>query len=349
MRGSTLAIRADANIRIGTGHVMRCLALAQAWQDAGGNVVFLCSDLPPRVGDRLQRENVSTRVLAAVPGSLADAHETAAIAAELNVEWLLVDGFHFDETFFALLHAGGISIMLMDDHASRRRYPAEIVLNPNIFASPEMYRDISSEAVLAGPEYALLRREFRARTSPAGVSTERNRLLVTMGGSDPDGVTLRILAALNRITEPLEISILSGGLNPHLASLRGAVLHSAHPARLLTDVADMPGLLSSVDMAISAPGGTCFELAIMGVPILLVTIAKNHERTAQEFAARGMAASIGWCDRLTVSELAANIEKFVSDAPLRQNLAAKALNLIDGCGAERVVRAMLTQYAKVVL
>jgi UDP-2,4-diacetamido-2,4,6-trideoxy-beta-L-altropyranose hydrolase len=323
--------------------VMRCLALAQAWKDAGGRTVFLSTELTSALEQRLHAEDMAVRRLEASPGSMQDACQTASLSAKLAADWLVVDGFHFGDTFLSALHS--TPILLIDDHGARGNYVAEVVVNPNIFATSEAYKGRCQGQLLAGPRYALLRREFRfPRAKLRSRGQGPMRLLITMGGSDADNVTSKILLALNQSKLPaLEITILCGSANPHIAGLQNAAEQSQYPAEVIIDASDMARLLSSIDLAISAPGGTSLELACMGVPMLLVTIAENHARTADEFPRRRLAISAGWYDQLTVQELSSVIANFLTDNHGHREMSENGLKLIDGFGAERVVAAMLAR------
>jgi spore coat polysaccharide biosynthesis predicted glycosyltransferase SpsG len=149
------------------------------------------------------------------------------------------------------------------------------------------------------------------------------------------------LLAISDLKLPeLEITVLCGGANPHTAELKNTVKRSKYPVNVIIDASNMARLLSSIDLAISAPGGTSLELASMGIPMLLVTMAENHARTADEFARRRLALSAGWYDQLTVKELSCAIEDFLSDNARQREMSQDGSRLIDGCGAERVVAAM---------
>ncbi len=341
MTAGTLLVRADASVQMGTGHVMRCLALAQAWQDAGGEVVFVC-DVDAATERRLGAERISVRRVSAAAGSIRDASETSAIAAELNAEWLLLDGYHFGEEFLRRLQLALTPILLIDDHGSRDGYGAEMILNPNVFASADAYRGRFDGEILAGPEFALLRREFGMRRQEKPAPLLAKNLVVTMGGSDPDNVTLRVLQALDRVrADGLQITVIGGGASPHVSSWKRAVETSPHWMRIQVDVQDMAAALGGADAVISAPGGTCAELAVLGVPMLLVTIADNHVRTAEEYATQGLAAAMGWHHQFDVEALALRIEQFMDDFEGRSRTALAASRRIDGRGAERVVAAMV--------
>jgi UDP-2,4-diacetamido-2,4,6-trideoxy-beta-L-altropyranose hydrolase len=340
----TVLFRSDANPQIGVGHIMRSLAIAQAWQDSGGRAVFLIAQGSPLVEDRLRSEGIEVRSVSSPPASQQDAAETSGLLAEIGVDWVVIDGFHFDLPYIDELRATGILMVLVDDHAARSRYDAEIVLNPNIFAAPSMYQSLPATGdLLLGLKYSLLRREFRNRPKREVSASPARKIVITMGGADPDNVSGRLLAAMNRVdVDGLEITLVSGASNPHESALRGVVEASRWPIQWLKDVRDMPAVLQSADAAITAPGGTCAELAALGIPMLLVTIADNHVRTGEEFAAQHLAVNLGWHTELSNDALAVAIQSFVMNFSLRRELAGNALSKVDGLGAQRVVQAMLS-------
>src|SRR5262245_47860447 len=104
---SLLLLRADAGCRMGTGHVMRCLALAQAWQDAGGRAVFALAGESLPLENRLESEGCPVERLTAEAGSESDARQTTSIARRLGAEWVVVDGYQFGSTFQRVLKDEG--------------------------------------------------------------------------------------------------------------------------------------------------------------------------------------------------------------------------------------------------
>ena len=116
LAGKPLVIRADADSRMGTGHVMRCLALAQAWQDAGGRALFLMAAVPPALKTRLESEDMEVAPLQATPGSPEDAGETAALARSCGADWVVADGYHFGADYQRLLKDSGLRLLCIDDY-----------------------------------------------------------------------------------------------------------------------------------------------------------------------------------------------------------------------------------------
>ncbi len=339
-----LLLRADGDAQIGTGHVMRCLALAQAWQAQGGAAHFVCnSTLPAPLAERLRNEGATLTTLAAMPGSAADAAETVALATKMAVEWVVVDGYHFDAAYQQALKAAGLRLLFIDDHGHAAHYSADLVLNQNVYAQAQIYaqRDEHTQLLLGG-KHALLRREFwpwrgRQRTSAAQVQ----RVLITLGGADAENVTLKALNAFAHIDRPdLELIVVVGASNPYKDSLAAAAAQLPQQVRLLQNVTDMPALMAEADLAITASGSTCWELLFMGLPAMLIEIAANQTPIAEHLEALDAAVRLGWHADLQPAHLAAAIQPLLVDPARRRALAAKGQELIDGYGSARVVQQL---------
>src|SRR5258708_32931481 len=111
----TLLIRADASVTIGTGHAMRCLALAQAWQDAGGKAVMAMAESLSAVDERLASEGIQTVYLSQAAGSRGDERETAELACSQNADWVVLDGYRFASEYQQAMKATGRKVMVVDD------------------------------------------------------------------------------------------------------------------------------------------------------------------------------------------------------------------------------------------
>ena len=162
MTASVLLIRADASVAMGSGHVMRCLALAQAWQDAGGRAVFAMADVTPAIHERLTAESSGVLTLSASAGSAEDSKQTIELAQAQNAKWLVVDGYQFDAEYYQRsMKAANFKLLFLDDFGHAKHYSADVVLNQNVSAQQGLYSDCEVHTrVLLGPKYALLRREF---------------------------------------------------------------------------------------------------------------------------------------------------------------------------------------------
>ena len=335
-----LLIRADASTQMGTGHVMRCLALAQAWQDKGGQVTLAATTFPPALGERLASEGLTLVTLTAEPGSPDDAQQTAEHARALGATWVIVDGYQFGAAYQRALKDAGLRVLFMDDYGHAGTYCADIVLNQNSYAHEGLYVQRASHTrLLLGPQYVLLRREFwpwrgwRRETSEVA-----RKVLITMGGSDPDNVTLKVIRALDQIEAPgLEVTVIVGGGNPHFTEIEAAAQISRHQIKVERNVSDMPTLMAWADVAVTAGGSTCYELAFMGVPALIIVLAENQQPGAAALAEAGIAWNFGWHSHVEALVLAVSLNQIFGDAATRTMMAQCGQALIDGHGSVRIV------------
>ena len=342
-RGEGLLIRVDADHRTGTGHAMRCLALAQAWMEAGGTARVALGSAPPAMEERLSGEGLEVIRLDDPANAAEDAARTLAVLEQRGGGWLVVDGYGFDAAYQTTVVAAGVPLLFVDDYGHASHYAADIVLNQNLYATESLYASREPRTqLLLGTRYALLRREFAA--CPPGERTiprTATRVLVTLGGSDPDNVTLAILRALRLAPVPrLDIVVVAGPANTHVDLLRDEIARFPHAVRLLSSVSDMPRLMRWADLALSAGGSTCWELAYLGVPIIAVVLADNQEPIARSLAAAGVARDAGRGSDLDVARLAESIAELVGHDDERRRMSERGRALVDGQGARRVVDRM---------
>ncbi|MCK6529422.1 UDP-2,4-diacetamido-2,4,6-trideoxy-beta-L-altropyranose hydrolase [Myxococcota bacterium] len=338
-----LLVRADAGPGIGAGHVMRGLALGQAWADAGGRVEFLTRPGVPELEARLRGEGFGVHPCEVAPGR-DDAALTGELALRLGAGWVAADGYAFDAPWQEAVRASGARLLVVDDYGHAGEWPAEVVLNPNLGADPARYgRRAPHTRLLLGPRFALLRREFLARRGDAARDRSAGRrLLVTLGGSDPADATSRVLDALDLLPPgELETTVVLGAAHPRREVLRARLAAAGIRGVEATD--DMAGLMAWADMAVSAGGSTCWELAFMGVPALVLVVADNQRGATRALHAAGCVESLGeapaWAGRPAV--VAGALRSLVGDGARRRSMAERLRALVDGRGAERVVGAMV--------
>jgi UDP-2,4-diacetamido-2,4,6-trideoxy-beta-L-altropyranose hydrolase len=342
-----LIIRTDASITVGTGHVMRMVALAQAWQDAGGTAVFVCAEITDPIEQRIRSEQCRVEKLFVTPGSRDDLAATSALAARYAAESpstaVALDGYLFTADFQLGLKETGCRVLAVDDYGHCDCYHADFVLNQNVSAREDLYvkRD-SRTRLLLGSKYALLRREFTDNCECRRVTVEKaGKLLVTLGGADSENVTAKVIDAV--ADSGLEVKVVVGGSNPHLPSLRRAVAAaSVGSARvdLVVNTSDMPELMKWADLAVAAGGSTSWELAYFGVPALFIVLASNQEQSTHELERQGFGICLGEHSQLDPSLLRTALAHLVDDSETRAAFAARGREIVDGLGAARVARAL---------
>jgi len=343
----TLLIRADASAAIGTGHVMRCLALAQAWQDAGGRAVFAMAESARATQTLLEAESCDVLPVSASPGTIDDILQTIELAQERNCEWVVVDGYQFRAAYQQGLKASKVKVLFLDDCGHSEHYVADLVLNQNASATSMMYsaREAHTQLLL-GPRYAMLRREFSVwRDWKRAIHPACSRVLVMMGGSDEGNVTAIVIEALRLLAmNEIETTVVAGGTNPHFAGLQSQAARSGLKITVLKDVSNVGELMAGADLAISAAGSTCWELCLLGLPSLLIDVADNQTTVARELDKRECAIHIS--DRkVTPETIAKGLQGIIGTQELRQSLSCRSRELVDGRGASRVVSILRRQEA----
>lgn len=329
---------------MGTGHIMRCLALAQAWKGAGGRAAFASESSFSDIEWHLKQEGFPVHHIAASPGHLEDAVLTAELADSIKACFVVVDGYQFDAEYQKALMNAGQHLLVIDDHGHEKSYRSELVLNQNIYANEDLYRDRDYRTrLLLGPDYVLLRREFwswrgRRRCNPDRVG----KILVTLGGSDPDNVTLKIIDALHDIDLPeSELMVVVGAGNANIDALDAASKFCKIPVRLLKNASNMPELMASADIAIISGGTTSYETAFMGLPSMIVMIADNQIAVAEKMAEIKAAVNLGWHTDLTCEKIRMAFTDLADCRASRDSLSRIGCKLVDGLGSSRVVRVML--------
>lgn len=338
-----LLIRADGNNQIGTGHVMRCLALAQAWQENGGEVHFAIREGSILLESRLRDEGINLHVITVASGSAADAAQTVALTEAVDSTWVVVDGYKFGAAYQQAVKQIDLHLLVIDDYGHADHYFADLVLNQNVYAVEHLYDNRSQHTrLLLGTRYALLRREFWSwRGWEREITTIARKVLITLGGGDLDNVALKVIRALQSITvEDLEVVVIVGSSNPHWQTLLEATQEWRHRFRLERNVMNMTALMAWADIAVSAGGSTCWELALMGLPTIVVTLAENQKAVGPGLEAVGAAISLGWHSDVTSQQIAKSIENLLADFDQRSKMAYCGQKLVDGFGVARVVQHM---------
>lgn len=342
---TTLIIRADAEPQNGMGHVMRSLALAQAWQEGGRKAMFAMAAGVSGVEARLKAEGMEIVQLSAPPGSCDDATQLVELAQRTGATWVVLDGYHFGSDYQQRIKHAGLRLLCIDDYGHAGHYASDVVLNPNLSATEAWYaRRAPATRLLLGNRYALLRREFAkwhgwTRSIP---EVGRN-VLVTLGGYDPNRVMPKVMDALQHVhVEGLEAVVVASDRVDD-GNLQGAMGSSRCAIRLERGSMNMADHMSWADAAVSAGGSTCWELAFMGLSSVMLVLAENQRPIAEGLADAGLAVNLGWHERCSAHQIARGLQQLLSTVETRAAMARRGRALIDGEGADRVVMVLTGQ------
>jgi len=352
-------IRVDASRNIGTGHLMRCLALAEALRDRGAAVRFACRGQHGLPAELMCAHGFEALpLLASVGGSGStagsdhsgwlgmsweeDAEQTAAAMAG-GVEWLIIDHYGIDWRWQQRLRALTARIMVIDDLADRR-HDCDLLLDQNL------HRDSAARylkcvprrcRLLLGPEYALLRRDFAA--ARAGVRPRDgavHRILVCMGGGDGGNFTATALGALARLDTPgVEVEVVIGSQHPALEQIQD--LCRMHRFACYVQVQRMAELMARADLSVGACGSASWERCCVGLPAVLVAIADNQVAIGNGLSTRGAAVYLGRSATVDVRALAHAMESLLRQPERLRDMSLRAYALADGLGAQRVAQALV--------
>lgn len=359
-----IAIRTDASVQIGTGHVMRCLTLADRLKGAGAECVFICR---PHLGNLLefisQREHrtislggKSSRVPSVPPDERSthlswlgtdwatDAGQTIDTLGSEGVDLLVVDHYALDSKWEGALRSSCNRLMVIDDLADRA-HDCDLLLDQNLGRTATNYSGLvpTSAELLIGPAYALLRPEFsdyRAESLAGRESCRFNRLLITMGGVDSNNMTCAVLDVLKSLKLPtdFEVTVVLGKSASWIQRVKSKAMEMPCRTTLLIDVCDMARIMTKSDFAIGAAGSTSWERCCLGLPALQMVLAPNQESIAAAIDEIGAARTV------SQESLKATLGLIFEDQNSREAFLAQsktAREVADGGGAMTVARKLL--------
>jgi len=321
---------------------MRMIALAQAWRRRGGEADFLCCLCPDGLRIRVENAGFSVQMIEADPGSHVDLNALLEAVRDRDGACVALDNYHFNFQYQSEVRRAAKRSLVVDDYGHLDWYCADVVLNQNPSA-PDL--DLPSRSpnsiILEGTRFALIREEFLKIQRFERPESEGLNLMITMGGGDPDNVTGLVLNAVARCGGRIdEAQVIVGGANPNLDIIRKQASALPFPAEVFLNVADMPQQMCRADVAITAGGSTCWELAFMGVPMAVILVAENQRRSIEAFARDGAAVVLGSHSDLSPESIRRSIENFISDARTRQLISNAARRVVDGAGSDRVAAAL---------
>lgn len=354
-----VVFRADASLQMGTGHVMRCLTLADALRVRGAECRFLCREHPGNLIGFIRDKGFPVEALPrgeAVPadagpqtahadwlgvGQERDAADCSPILAALNPDWLIVDHYALDSRWELALKPHCGRLMVVDDLADRA-HACDLLLDQTFGRDAADYRALVPAGcmLLCGSQYALLRPEFAA-LRPASLQRRAEprlrRLLITMGGVDKDNATGKLLEGLKSCALPADcrIVVVMGTTAPALADVRQRAEDMPWPTDVRVGVGDMARLMADSDLVIGAAGATSWERCCLGLPTVMLVLADNQRKVAGELAGAGAVCLLSDPARI-VEELPPLLGDLLARPARLGSMSRRAAAIVDGRGAERV-------------
>jgi UDP-2,4-diacetamido-2,4,6-trideoxy-beta-L-altropyranose hydrolase len=323
----------DAGRLIGSGHIMRCLTLADGMRRNGWDCRFAVAPGSLEAAPALAESGLPVL-------QLTDKSPDALFALTGPCDLLVIDNYGLAADFESACRSWSRWLMVIDDLANRA-HRCDILLDQTLGRLPKDYAQLvpAQTTILIGPDYALLRPQFaqyRERSLRRRAKGGRlGRILISLGGADPNDVTGRILDGIRQATgRRLHLDIVSGAFGLSDATRQRA---SESNISVLHHVAMMADLMTEADLAIGAGGMTSWERCCVGLPTLLVITADNQRGVALGLADAGAAHLLGWHAEITADGVAAAITDIEHEPETLKAMSAAAAGLCDGRGAERVM------------
>ncbi|OBY92288.1 UDP-2,4-diacetamido-2,4,6-trideoxy-beta-L-altropyranose hydrolase [Pseudomonas sp. AU11447] len=364
-----IVFRVDASLRIGTGHVMRCLTLADALKANGAQCHFISREHPGNLNALIQQREHTLGTLPYSPTEYSeeenapphaswletsweeDAIQTAEQLVGARADWLILDHYALDYRWEKLLAEKTRHIMVIDDLADRL-HACDLLLDQNLGRSADDYarRVPAACRLLLGPQFALLRPEFaqlRDRSLQRRQKVQARSLLISMGGGDTPNATTRIMHSLRGVLDSQwTLQVVMGANALRTAEVDAVARSMPCPTSVLVNTPHMAKLMVEADIAIGAAGSTSWERCCLGLPSIMLVMADNQERIATQLQQVGAAALIQSIDSIE-TQLPLALQSLCAPSQLHL-MALAAADVTDGKGTERVIE-LLTQHPGVSL
>ncbi|QYJ72726.1 UDP-2,4-diacetamido-2,4,6-trideoxy-beta-L-altropyranose hydrolase [Shewanella sp. FJAT-51649] len=347
-----ILIRADASVLIGSGHIMRCLVLAQALMKQGHEVSFACRRQPGDLVELIQKRGFRVMALIA-PGQAPSLGSTLDYSSWLGVPWqqdaeslvtqagkielLIVDHYGINIEWERWVKGAlGCKLFVIDDLV--RSHAADLLLDQTLLREKQAYVSLGvAKRVLVGSDYALLAEHFPAAreamlSKPATLN--RPRVLLFMGAMDLPNVTLRVIEAfaLSGADKRPLLTVLLGKHARHYQQVREACIRAGGWVNHIEHVDNMAELMCQHDLAIGAAGTTALERACVGLPSIIIPLADNQKDICQNLVATNAVISLE-IDKIE-AELIVKYELLLADY---RDFRNRNFALCDGLGTRRVM------------
>ena len=359
--------RTDASLCMGSGHLMRCLTLADALKAQGAQCHFISRAHPGHMLEVIRQRGFDLSVLPEPPltapaqaASLhdsvpahaewlgcdwqTDAQQTYAVLNNLQPDWLVVDHYALDQRWETALRPHYQKLMVIDDLADRP-HQCDLLLDQNLGCQPQDYANLvpAQCKLLIGPQYALLRPEFaalRAYSLQRRQQPVLKNILITMGGVDQPNATGQVLQALKGCPLPQDcrISVVMGLQAPWLEQVRAQAKDMPWTIEVMVNISDMAQRMADSDLAIGAAGSTSWERCCLGLPTLMVVLANNQWPGARALEAATAACLIGGAGEIA-TQLSLAIHSATQHDRLLQ-MSTSSASVTAGLGTAKVLQAL---------
>lgn len=337
-----VGFRTEGNEHVGLGHLKECLSLAKRLENqyAVRSLFIISSDTVDiqGFGDFVP----AVERLPAETGE-EDAKLTSQILEEYGLNLLVVNLKSVSPHYLRDLKEKGFTLICIDE-LGNKEIMADVVINGSIVEDWHRYQLRNQSATTYfGPEYMVMDEAFgifHGKKRP--IRGRAKGVLVSMGGADPSGATLRVIGALDKLDKEIEKVIVIGPAFPHHSKLRELVpMLVEDNFQICRAVSNMAELMFKADVAISHGGDTLYELACVGTPNLVLYEVEHERIQASVFEKKGATICLGKGTEVPLEEITSSVSHLLQDEALRKEMSRQGKKLVDGKGAEIVCAIIL--------
>lgn len=355
--------RTDASLDIGTGHVMRCLTLADEFRQYGGISTFLCAPHEGNLIEFILAKGYRVNVLPFRGGNTAyadspvhaswlgktweqDAQQTLEALQGEKFDWLVVDHYALDSRWEMAVKPAYARLLVIDDLADRL-HVCDAVLDQNLGSTEQRYvgKVPTNCRLFVGARYAMLRPEFAALRNASLARRQQGelwRMLVTMGGVDKHNATGQVLQAVQAtksLPANLQIDVVMGQHAPWLEAIRDQAAGLPYKTVVHVNTPEMAKLMVANDLAIGAAGSTSWERCALGLPTIMAVLAENQRKAAQHLGESG-AVLVADMNGTFSDNVGRCLEQVVEHPDLLKRMSRHAAAITSGDGAQILAKWM---------
>lgn len=362
INASNYLFRVDSSNQIGSGHVIRCLTLAQGLRNNGANCTFLSRNLDGNINHLIckkdfqlielprpiiQYKNYDYNIEHSAWSEVSweqDAEETINCIKKNNFNKLVVDHYAFSHSWETRVSKYIKDVIVIDDLGDREHF-CNYLLDQNLGSSHSKYLNLIPKdcKTLIGTEYALIRPEFiehRNESIDRNRSESSKRILINFGGGDPKNYISKILKSISvyKISTVIKIDIILGAINYNLDECYNLAKLIPNEINFFHYLDNMSETLIKTDLVIGAAGSSSWERCCMGIPSIIFSLAKNQNNIAKALSDSGAALLL---DESSIENgrLIKEIERLINSNELLL-MSKRASEVVDGCGVKRVIGAL---------
>jgi UDP-2,4-diacetamido-2,4,6-trideoxy-beta-L-altropyranose hydrolase len=351
-----IAIRADASIDIGNGHVLRCVTLAKELLQQGCDILFICCELEGHLGDFLLTLGFDVAFIdKPVPGDslfeqmVKDAEQSCSVLSGSDWDWVVVDHYALSAEWHVAIRQAVNAVFAIDDLANRP-LDCDVLLDQTFGRVEEDYSAyVPADCKLfMGAEYALLGVEYSmkrvASLAKRRQCQEIRCILVSVGGGgDAQNVTGDILKALESVVwdKSIHVDVVLGAHALHLSKIKRQLKALNYSVQLHVATNQMSALMCKADLAIGAAGTTTWERCCLGLPAIVVELADNQKMILRQLSRQGAIKVVRSDRRYLLGDIQQSILDFNQNIQTLRECADNAARICSGIGVKFVASAFI--------